>query len=148
MYKPFLVILDLYQVLYSSVVRALYSFSIYQVLYSSAYTGTVQFQAAVLFSVYLIEEGLSSDKLRILIDRQRGPLDCFYRFPVSGSSGTLCVFSLADRCCTPCLVVPHRGYKLLEPLDKVPPVVGRGPATAGCRRCHLSGFASPLAIVF
>ena len=50
--------------------RALYSFSIYQVLYSSAYTGTVQFQAAVLFSVYLIEEGLSSDKLRILIDRQ------------------------------------------------------------------------------
>ena len=42
----------------SSVLRALYSFSIYQVLYSSAYTGTVQFQAAVLFSVYLIEEGL------------------------------------------------------------------------------------------
>ena len=70
MYKPFSAILDLYQVLYSSVLRALYSFSIYQVLYSSAYTGTVQFQAAVLFSVYLIEEGLSSDKLRILIDRQ------------------------------------------------------------------------------
>ena len=70
MCKPFLVILDIYQVLFSSVVQALYSLDIYQVLYSSAYTGTVQFQAAVLFSVYLIEEGLSSDKLRILIDRQ------------------------------------------------------------------------------
>ena len=70
-----------------------------------------------------------------------GPRDWFYRFPVSGFSGTLCVFSLADRCCTPCLVVLHRGYKLLEPPDKVPPVVGRGPATAGCRRCHASGYA-------
>ena len=69
MYKPFLVILDIYQVLYSSVVQALYSLDIYQVLYSSAYTGTVQFQAVVLFSVYLIEEGLSNDKLRIPVDR-------------------------------------------------------------------------------
>ena len=83
MYKPFSVILDLYQVLYSSVVRALYSFSIYQVLYSSAYTTvTVQFQPAVLFSVYLIEEGLSSDKLRILIDRQT-PLSPDFLSPVA-----------------------------------------------------------------
>ena len=82
MCKPFSAILDLYQVLHSSVLRALYSFSIYQVLYNSAYTGTVQFQAAVLFSVYLIEEGLSSDKLRILIDRQT-PLSPDFLSPVA-----------------------------------------------------------------
>ena len=92
MYKPFSAILDLYQVLYSSVLRALYSFSIYQVLYSSAYTGTVQFQAAVLFSVYLIEEGLSSDKLRILIDRQKNSSKEFVPLPETYAKlGIFCV---------------------------------------------------------
>eukprot|EP00959_Pyramimonas_sp_CCMP1952_P181074 3786358-Pyramimonas_sp.AAC.1 len=33
---------------------------------------------------------------QIQLTRCRGPLDCFYRIPVSGFSGTLCVFSLAD----------------------------------------------------
>ena len=77
MYKPFSVILDLYQVLYSSVRcgHCTVSVSIRYCTVLRILELYVQFQAAVLFSVYLIEEGLSSDKLRILIDRQSYPHD-------------------------------------------------------------------------
>eukprot|EP00959_Pyramimonas_sp_CCMP1952_P443181 9278621-Pyramimonas_sp.AAC.1 len=63
--------------------------------------------------------------------------------------------ALANRCCMhtlsggPASGIQAVGATRVDRQSPVPPVVGRGPATAaGCHCCHLSGCASPLAIVF
>eukprot|EP00959_Pyramimonas_sp_CCMP1952_P382105 8006767-Pyramimonas_sp.AAC.1 len=73
--------------------------------------------------------------------------------PVSGFSGTLCVFTLADRCFTPCLVVPHpSGIQAVGATQQSPARCGAGPCYSRVpvqlSACHLSGCASPLATVF